>query len=162
MNQKFVDHDATDQVETVIACPVCFEATDSLKTFRALDLCYFLFVWTWSYESIAGCPSCMRKELIARLFRTLLLANLLYPFVAFSCTDLIALSRKEGHSHPDQAEAFRITRMEQERLLSEKLAMAGNSRDKASRREVLTFVTFVISAIAVALACYFLLAWRSQ
>jgi hypothetical protein len=73
--------DAPEPVAEV-TCPGCFRKTDRVHVFEAPVVIFGVFFVVRSYESVAGCPRCVRRRLWRRLLVSLPAANLLFRVVA--------------------------------------------------------------------------------
>lgn len=85
--------------ERLNRCPRCGARRDNIKVCKILRItCLFIAV-EWRELLLTGCPECLRRELNRHLWRSLLPANLLWPFTILPGT-LAArkLLEKPGHS----------------------------------------------------------------
>lgn len=63
-------------------CPQCSSPTDSLKQYRYVRWCVFLFAGAiYQAEYLRGCPSCIRRQIWRRCWWNLVPANFLWPIL---------------------------------------------------------------------------------
>ncbi|MBI3822801.1 MAG: hypothetical protein HY289_08995 [Planctomycetes bacterium] len=81
-----------------VFCPHCFRPTDSLKSYLMARIIFLFVGLQWSYETVVGCPSCMRKAILMRTLKDIVLANLLFPIVAFFYLWQYVATFAKGHN----------------------------------------------------------------
>jgi hypothetical protein len=83
-----------------LPCPVCQEATDSLKSYRLILFLLFIGIGA-SHKSatVVACPSCMRKRLLKLALVNLIPGNVLWVILLVPWYSIAALmSLTQGHS----------------------------------------------------------------
>lgn len=65
-----------------VTCPRCGRRTDRVQAFDVPVLAFLIVYIVFRHESVAGCPSCVRRRLWQLFWVNLLTANVLFPFVA--------------------------------------------------------------------------------
>jgi hypothetical protein len=93
----------TPAAVTEVVCPGCFRRTDRVHMFEApVVVCGVVFL-AWTYETIAGCPRCVRRRLWRRLVVSVPFANLAFPAVApFLLWDLFLSHWDDGPHIPPE------------------------------------------------------------
>jgi len=62
-------------------CPVCGQASGSLKWFQLPFIVFLILIVAWSHEDYVACPDCMRRHLAKRCLAALFLSNIFWPFL---------------------------------------------------------------------------------
>lgn len=71
-----------DDPVTEVTCPGCLRRTDRVHVFVVPVFLCALWAVARSYETVAGCPRCVRRRLWWRLFVSLPMSNFVFPVVA--------------------------------------------------------------------------------
>ena len=72
------------QLERVpIACPICGQESDSIKSYTLPDITFAFVAYRWGYIEATACSKCMRKIILNQAFDTLIKTNLFWPVLAF-------------------------------------------------------------------------------
>ncbi len=68
----------------LLKCPICGQATDSLKCYTVMhEVLWLLIVSQWREVDYMACPTCMRKYLRQRVVANILTSHLLWPVWIF-------------------------------------------------------------------------------
>lgn len=87
----------------VLDCPICNEPTDSLKRYRFMKWCLFVFVGAlWQTSDYCACPRCMRWIVVRQCLLNAVPANLVMIAIVPWGMILFAMSFLQGHSRAIQ------------------------------------------------------------
>lgn len=84
----------------LLACPTCDRSTDSLKQYRYVNWCVYLFAGAiWQVGIYRACPECMRRHIWKKCFINVIPAHFLWLVGLLPwALALVAASYRPGHS----------------------------------------------------------------
>lgn len=92
--------EASNTAPPLLACPTCGRLTDSLKQYRYVNWCVYLFAGAiWQMGVYRACPECMRQHIWRKCLINVIPANFLWlvgllPWASV----LVVCSYRLGHS----------------------------------------------------------------
>ena len=85
----------------ILQCPECGRFSDSIKRYKMIDFCLFIFIAArLNYVSYTCCPLCMRRHILKKGFTyNIITANLLWFFLILPYSIILLLfCLSKGHS----------------------------------------------------------------